>query len=60
MIQPANLTDSHWVIVDGFELLEDGKEFVKIRDPGTGDAWHVPYQVFADAFAAPGSHAISF
>lgn len=60
MIKSPNMTDSHWVIVDGFELLDDGEAFVKVRDPGTGEAWYVPDLDFGRLFSDAGSQAISF
>ena len=60
MIKSPNMNDPHWVIVVGFELLDDGKEYVKVRDPGTGDAWHVPFVDFGNLFLESSSQAISF
>ena len=60
MIKSPNMNAPHWVIVDGFELLDDGEAFVKVRDPGTGEVWHVPFVDFGNLFSESSSQAISF
>ena len=60
MIKSPSMNDPHWVIVDGLELLDDGKEYVKVRDPETGDAWHVPFVDFGNLFSESSSQVISF